>query len=256
MRKLLFYSVLFLITSSLYAQLGVYNSETSENMVGDTITFWHAIDTTSPYPYYEHKGFVNVINESNDTIGVRVQREEIDYIDGTFDYFCWGVCHDTVRAGTRKTWAPPVVVTMDPGDTAIGDNDLSVYLKPENKVGEALYKYTFVDTSNLLPTGPSIYIRFSLTYLTSIGEHKNTNVSFNLYPNPANNQVTLDFDKGFNQNLSIEIKDILGKQIETLAVNASAKKLKLDLSSYSKGIYFISVLDNQQRVKTKKLIVK
>lgn len=256
MKRILLFAISIFTTVAVFAQVSLYN-DNSENIEGDTITFTHAIDTTSPFPFFEHKQFVNVVNETNGNIVIRVRREEESIIQGTEDYFCWNVCYNAVPAGNRPVWESPDVVDFAPGDTATGDNDLSVYIVANNKTGEALYKYTFVDTSDVLGLDDkSIYIKYNLSYLTSIKEKQTNQVSFSLYPNPANDMVTLDFDKGLNQNLSIEVKDILGKQIETVAVNSSAKKLQLDLSAYSKGIYFISVLNNQQIIKTKKLIVK
>ncbi|MEX2380445.1 MAG: T9SS type A sorting domain-containing protein [Vicingaceae bacterium] len=256
MKRILLFTLSIFTSVAIYAQVSLYN-DNSESIEGDTITFYHAIDTVHPYPEFEHKNFVNVVNETNDTIIIRVKREEILIIQGTKDYFCWGECYGAVAAGEKPVWESPDVVDFAPGDTGTGDNDLSVYIEPHNKTGEALYRYTFIDTSDMLGINDqSIYVKYILSYLTSTKEKQANEVSFNLYPNPASNQVMLDFDKGLNQNLSVEVKDILGKQIETVAVNSSAKKLQLDLSSYSKGIYFISVLDNQQIVKTKKLIVK
>jgi hypothetical protein len=256
MKKILLLAFSVFTSVAIFAQVSLYN-DNAEIIEGDTIIFTHAVDTVNPFPVFEHKNFVNVINETNDSIVVRVRREEVSIIQGTDDYFCWKVCYGAVAAGTRPVWESPDVVDFLPGDTATGDNDLSVYIAANNNKGEALYRYTFVDTSDVLGFNDrSIYIKYILTYTTSIKEKQASQVSFNVYPNPANDRVTIDFDKGVGQNLSVEVKDILGKQIETVAVNTSMKKLQLDLSSYSKGIYFVSVSNNQQIVKTKKLIVK
>lgn len=256
MKKLLLITFSLFGSLALFAQVSLYN-DNSESIVDDTITFTHVVDTVNPFPFFEHKGFVNVVNETNNNIVIRVRREEVSIIQGTEDYFCWNVCYNAVQAGTRPSWESPDVVDFAPGDTAKGVNDLSVYLIANNQRGEALYKYTFIDTNDLFGANDrSIYIKYILTYTTSIEESRLNAASFNLYPNPANNQVTLDFEKPLAQNLSLEIKDILGKQIETVAVNSSTKKMQLDLTSYSKGIYFVSVLNDQQIIKTKKLIVR
>lgn len=256
MKKAILFLFAIVFSTFLIAQVSLYN-ENGEIIVDDTITFTHAVDTVNPFPFFEHKNFVNVVNETSGNITIRVRREEVSIIQGTEDYFCWNVCYNAVPAGSRPVWDSPDVVDFAPGDTATGDNDLSVYIVANNKRGEAVYKYTFIDTNDLLGVNNrSIFIKYNLTYTTSIDKKKAQQLSFNLYPNPTNNFVNVEFDKSLNQNLSIEIKDILGKHIETIAVPSSAQKMQLDLSSYSKGIYFLSVLDNQQILKTKKLIVK
>ena len=71
-----------------------------------------------------------------------------------------------------------------------------------------------------------------ITSNSDLIENKN---SFKIFPNPANNKITLNsIEKSI-----IEITDISGQIIETYQQNNS--NLTIDISSYPSGIYFVKV---------------
>ncbi|MEI6021504.1 MAG: T9SS type A sorting domain-containing protein [Bacteroidota bacterium] len=71
---------------------------------------------------------------------------------------------------------------------------------------------------------------------------------FNFYPNPVKQQLNLVS----GSHVDLRITDILGNVIYTGDVNNNVKTL--DFSQYQKGIYFISLMQNKQAVKTYRLI--
>ncbi len=75
--------------------------------------------------------------------------------------------------------------------------------------------------------------------------------SFDLYPNPAKEQVLL---QGLTAGSLIEISDIQGKVV--LTKEAAGMELKLDLSALTTGVYHIKIYDPQTKKSTvKRLIV-
>jgi len=80
----------------------------------------------------------------------------------------------------------------------------------------------------------------------------NANISnFNVFPNPASHQVNIIL-KGSHQK-NIKLIDILGNEIfNTLTQSTS---VKLDLSNYPKGIYFIKVASDKG-ISSQKLILQ
>jgi hypothetical protein len=58
-----------------------------------------------------------------------------------------------------------------------------------------------------------------------------------LYPNPANNAVTININNSGAENISIY--DIAGKKLSTIAVNSNM--MKIDVSAMSAGVYFYAV---------------
>jgi len=75
---------------------------------------------------------------------------------------------------------------------------------------------------------------------------------FEIYPNPAKNQVQLTAEN--NQNiLNVKIFDVLGKEVNSIQPNSNSTSL--DVSRLSNGIYFIEI-ETIIAKHTKKLIVE
>lgn len=74
--------------------------------------------------------------------------------------------------------------------------------------------------------------------------------SFAMYPNPANEQITL---MGIPTGSTLRLMDVSGKTMQTKFISQSIEKL--DLSSYNKGIYILRIEHNGEIV-NRKLIVE
>jgi hypothetical protein len=77
---------------------------------------------------------------------------------------------------------------------------------------------------------------------------------FSVYPNPTKGLFTIknDSQKGINE---IKIIDLLGKEVKTLSsLNESVEVI--DVSSMNKGIYLIQLIDDKNKVYTKKLVIE
>lgn len=76
---------------------------------------------------------------------------------------------------------------------------------------------------------------------------------FNLYPNPTNGVFKIDA-----QNITvdkIEITDMAGKQVYAASNNQMQNISEINLSDFSKGIYYVKCY-NEQKVYTEKLIIQ
>ena len=82
----------------------------------------------------------------------------------------------------------------------------------------------------------------------SISEIDNEN-NWTLYPNPTFNVLTIN-TKNINPE-SVEIVDIVGKIITKCTPN---EEIKLDVSSYANGIYFVRVTSKTNQITCKKFI--
>jgi len=73
-----------------------------------------------------------------------------------------------------------------------------------------------------------------------------------VYPNPAHDKVTIT-TSGFDIT-HLRLRDMLGKDIKQIDYNGlSSNEFILDISTFSKGIYFIDVYSQDRKV-TKKII--
>ena len=75
--------------------------------------------------------------------------------------------------------------------------------------------------------------------------------SFSIYPNPFEDEISIEFKGTKSGNL--RVLDIQGKEI--LFINLTQQSQKVDLSSISSGLYFL-VLDSNGEVFTSKVIKK
>jgi hypothetical protein len=266
MKKILLSTVFaLLITSIAFSQntIEIYNNNL-QSVVDDTITFQHGIDLTSPYNDFEHKDFVKVVNNTSDTVDIRVRRYERQIIDSTMDYFCWNSCFDAQYSGSLPVWDVPDIVTVLPNDTAGGVQGYTVYFVPyyrdaisgerigNNRPGVAVYEYEFYAGESR----SSLFVKWVFSDITSIDENKINPVTFKLYPNPAIDQTTLRFEKAIeSERTQLAVFDLMGKKVMETNLNIGQKEYFLNLSEFNKGIYFVSVISEGVVSKTSKLVV-
>ena len=92
----------------------------------------------------------------------------------------------------------------------------------------------------------------SCQYTTSIEDMSNIVIS-DFYPNPTTEIVY--FDYYLNNVERLLIMDVLGNEVKTIKLFEKGTH-KVDISSFSKGIYFGNLIMNNEITITKKLIVK
>lgn len=78
----------------------------------------------------------------------------------------------------------------------------------------------------------------------TLGLKNQESLNFNIYPNPASSILTIESD----QNISgdIVIYDVNGKLIQS--INADGKEIKIDVSGWENGIYFLNFEVGEQKV--------
>lgn len=87
---------------------------------------------------------------------------------------------------------------------------------------------------------------------TSISENNNT--FLNVYPNPANNMLNIEFDSQFEkENATISISNMLGKEVIAIN-NITSNKTSIDVSSLVNGIYFVNT-NVEGNVSTEKIVI-
>jgi len=78
-----------------------------------------------------------------------------------------------------------------------------------------------------------------------------------LAPNPAKNFTYLYFDiADFNRSAKLEIHNIQGTLMKSYPLQATIGRVKEDLSSYTSGIYLVSLVINNRVVETQQMVVE
>jgi len=178
-----------------------------------------------------------------------------------------------VNSDTIKTWQPfnKGIETLSindlqaRGDTLVAATDSGVYMI---KKGET----TWANITGNLVIGSIKEVRFSdhhiyaraegggawrlplNGFVSSIKNNYNTNnYAFSVYPNPTQNQVTINFEKGNLIEYKMALIDLQGRVLYT-ADNIQNNHI-IDLKNYSTGIYLIQ-LSNADIKLTQKVIIQ
>jgi hypothetical protein len=107
----------------------------------------------------------------------------------------------------------------------------------------------FIGGSNglLLKWNPSLPLN-----PVGITENVSSDISFYLFPNPANDLVTIKY-LAKNKNAFIVISNILGEEIVT--VKSTSQNTIIPIGNLSDGVYFVSIR-NKNQTSSKKLIIQ
>jgi len=164
------------------------------------------------------------------------------------------------------------------------------YLRAGGKIVDKLYSWNgqYInpviygcdkEIYQLLSVGNSLYIAGSQTYLDGINcnnfcvdtsEHSPVSIMpissnvpgrFNLfqnYPDPFNPTTTIRFDIPKDANITLQIFDVLGKLVATIANyefrKAGSYKVVWDANNFASGVYFYKIIAGQF-IESKKMVV-
>lgn len=131
------------------------------------------------------------------------------------------------------------------------------YYEPNIKGALFSIKTATFYTSFGAPTTQTFVTRFkgaapTQTVNTSVSSNFTSNTTLSVYPNPSSS--TVNFYTTNSEAQTVLVYDITGKQVEKL--NLTAGRVKLDVSSYNKGLYLYTLVsDNGKILKSGKLTV-
>ena len=109
------------------------------------------------------------------------------------------------------------------------------------------YTVTAVDENGCYSTSTEEVINFT-------GLEELNGWTFNIYPNPANHIVNIQFSETIN-NADILITDLSGRILNQQTV-VGQNLLTIDVSTLASGVYTIAIVNENRQVSTKKLIVQ
>lgn len=153
--------------------------------------------------------------------------------------------------------APLLIITQDGNTLSVADlyEDYQWYLDGEEIDGATESSYDITEDGSYSVTATNEWdclgtsFDFDAVY-TGIGESEL--IEFNIYPNPAEDLLTIEGLRG--KNTGIEIYNLSG-QIVMSKNFVSQAKIQLDLSVLVSGTYLIKLI-NDQTVRTENIVVK
>ena len=157
--------------------------------------------------------------------------------------FCVGKVFDVVGNPSNGSWSATGSASVTPTGT-VSINSLGA--------GVLTYTYTNVNGCSNSRTINSNGVACAARGVNVNTEINNINNNFTMFPNPAKNTVNVKIDRLFGEG-QIVITNLYGKEIKTQ--NLSLGNNLLDVSSLSKGFYFVSILTSEGKT-TKKIVVE
>ena len=210
--------------------------------VGDTLNFYCT--------NMEDENQLDLIvqNNTSDSVYLRVVKDVVSELDGSYNTFCMGNCYDP------SVTVSPITLNLAPGESSTPSTLHFIYY-PGNQYGTTTVVYSFTDERSESATVVVNYITLS----EGIDNHVVNAKAFNAYPNPATSQVTVQYDLSNWQpgdKSRLVVTSLVGNQVRAANLSGATGRATLDISDLVAGIYFYSLEVNGQVVTTKKLIVK
>ncbi|MBD3636167.1 MAG: T9SS type A sorting domain-containing protein [Crocinitomicaceae bacterium] len=191
--------------------------------------------------YYGYTLYMHCLNTSGVTQGYKFRRV-IESQSATFtDQFCDdNLCYSC--SGTD--WVSPAPVTVVAGDSTLFK---PIYNFTDG--GTATIKYYALDVNN----GDQIIDSVTIQINSSVGIEE-VDVSFTAYPNPVADNFFINFNGNEGLTFNLVIYNLVGEEVLKSTLTNGTNKLSL--ASLNNGVYFYSIVTNDDIIETKKIIVR
>ena len=134
--------------------------------------------------------------------------------------------------------------TTATGGDATGSGGSAAY-----SVGQIVY------TTNTGTTGSvaqGVQQAYEISVVTGIKNETKTSMSLVIFPNPTTSFLNLQIADLKKEQLTYQLTDALGKLIIENKITESSTQI--NMNAHAEAIYFLNVLENNQTVKTFKII--
>jgi uncharacterized repeat protein (TIGR01451 family) len=93
-----------------------------------------------------------------------------------------------------------------------------------------------------------------ISIISEVQNNKNTLVNFKLFPNPAKEEITIEFNN-VKAIRNIQVVDILGHVIKDIAINMTDRIINLNIHELHAGSYVLNVIDRNNSVQSVKFLI-
>jgi PKD repeat protein len=207
------------------------SNDAVDGFVDYTCTDTATLTANTPYTFYFETGFVYA-----EAISAYIDLDNNGSLDSTWE----------------EIYLDPGSLTFHTGTVTIPDYPTNVYGAPLRM--RILTEYN----GNFIP-GPCRDLQFGqaedysifLSMFTGVKEPEAI-AGFNVYPNPFSNSATIDYRLNANSLVTLEVYDVMGKNVKTFAASEMQQggKHSYNFSEQSGGIYFVKLaVDGKSSVK-------
>ena len=164
-------------------------------------------------------------------------------LNGTFNNWC-GACNKMTRMGSSNVWQTTLLL----------DKDSSYDYK--YVIGNWASQETLKDTMPCVTTKSGFTNRTSVVSKLNdtlatvcwescgpcklVGLNENKLNAMRMYPNPAGNDLHVDFGMSLNENVQVSICNLLGAEVLSSKVKGSSE-MNMNIESITPGVYMVKV---------------
>jgi len=249
MKKLLIFFIAALLSTTYVSAQSLTLTTLEGEVIPDTVSVFAHPDSTSIIQFH-----ALVTNNTGNIMNIRLARVNIDILDGTSNLMCFAdQCYSPFMDTTPET----NYLVLPAGSTSNEAGGLKAeYYDYFGAYGTSIVKYSFFNFAN-----PEEHVDVVVKYWsspTAIDENiaNHINIS-NAYPNPAFNTINMDYSFDVRVDAaSIKIVNLLGSVVKEVEMDQDGNRLSMDVSDLTAGIYFYSVVVNNEIFQTKKLVIR
>ena len=173
------------------------------------------------------------------------------------------IINTSVGTGLTYSWnfgdGSPSVTGLNQTHTYATHGSYNVCLTVTGTTTSGVCTSIFCDTLTVDSSG-NVRSSFTVTTGNSLSsiEELETISEFNLYPNPANDFVKLDFKTTQSSNSTIRIIDLKGSEVMNLtkSINPGSNLITISTADLNEGIYIIQINDGVNQLNKKMQVVK
>lgn len=253
MKKIILSSLLFIGASFLStAQDNIEINVSGTGIAGNTTATGDNTDYSSGHAAFEYNTsasgtidfYLDVHNNTSVTKDWRISRlNEAGIPGGWSNMVCVDVCFPP---STDNPYCSPNsangILTLAPG--ASGEISYHVTVG-SSAYGTGKYMLYLGDCTTFEDS-----IELQINYAVGVKE-LNQAPSFSMYPNPANDLVSIQLNN--SKNGTVKIVDLVGNIVYSETISSSKT---LNTSEFKNGIYFVTIESEGQRMTSRKLVVK
>ena len=187
--------------------------------------------------------YLQLTNMSSGPVTYAVKKTEVRLSAGADAYFCWGG-----QCFPASTTITPVAnyTTLTAGQVY---QPQSFYYDENVAEGYSEIKYELFDVNN-----PSDNLTFTFKFNPLLSSVKNNTSLISsiseVYPNPSANKASVLVNATSNNNATVSITNALGSivSVKTVELSIGKNTISLDSENLNSGIYFATIISNNNKI--------
>jgi hypothetical protein len=190
----------------------------------------------------------SVQNTSANFLEVRAKRVVQQTVQGSINYFCWGVCFD------EATNVSPLSVSQDMNAGDI-NNTFYAHYRPQNNAGEAIIQYCFFDAAN--PADETCQtVSYCVDCTQSVAEQSMEIEVGEIYPNPLKGLGSISYNlPSTPTNAKLVVYNMVVEVVKDTTISSKSGLLLINGADFESGIYLYSIQMDGKASAMKKLVV-